>query len=123
MMFLWIQMYKQIRYYVLSESERKFLQIGGCRYVDNKLRHWKLTMQEYSCYYLYGRGVIITATMAARCTKNGPLPSNNSRSDDTTSGTNGSTESKMHQSYNWWGSNPPLLVVEGRSPPATTCVT
>ncbi len=93
-----------------------FLQIRGCRYINNKLRHWKLTTPKYSFHYLYGRGVIITATMAARCTKNRPLPSNNSCSGNTTSGTSGLTESKMHQSYDWWGSNPPLLVVEGRSP-------
>ncbi len=79
-------------------------------------------MQEYSFHYLYGQGVIITATMAARC-KNGPLPSNISCSGNTTSGTSGSTESEMHQSYDWWGSNPPLPMVEGRSQPAITCMT
>jgi hypothetical protein len=45
--------------------------------------------------------------MAARH-KNGPSAFQNLRSDNTTYGTSGSTESKMHGSYNWRGNNPPL---------------
>ena len=49
--------------------------------------------------------------MAARH-KNGPSAFHNRRSDDTTSGTSGSTESDMHGSYyNWWGNDPPLSEV------------
>jgi hypothetical protein len=49
--------------------------------------------------------------MAARH-KNGPSAFHNPRSDDTTSGTSGSTESEMHGSYNWRGNNPPLPEVD-----------
>jgi len=49
--------------------------------------------------------------MAAR-NKNGPSAFHNCRSNDTTSRTSGSTESKMHRSYNWWGNNPPLPEVD-----------
>jgi hypothetical protein len=49
--------------------------------------------------------------MAARH-KNGPSAFQNLCSDDTTSGTSGSTESKMHGSYNWWGNDPPLPEVD-----------
>ena len=41
--------------------------------------------------------------------KNGPSAFHNRRSDDTTSGTSGSTESEIHGSYyNWRGNDPPL---------------
>ena len=50
-------------------------------------------------------------TMAARH-KNGPTANQNRRSDDTTSGTSGSTESEMHGSYNWRGNDPPLPEVD-----------
>ena len=44
---------------------------------------------------------------------NGPLAFHNRRSDDTTSGTSGSTESEMHGSYNWRrGNDPPLQEVD-----------
>jgi hypothetical protein len=50
--------------------------------------------------------------MAARH-KNGPSAFHNRRSDDTTSGTSGSTESEMHGSYNWRrGNDPPLQEVD-----------
>ena len=49
--------------------------------------------------------------MAARH-KNVPSPFHNRRSNNTTSGTSGSTESKMQGSYNWRGNNPPLLEVD-----------
>ena len=50
--------------------------------------------------------------MAARH-KNGPSALHNCRSDDTTSGTSGSTESEMHGSYNWRrGNDPPLQEVD-----------
>ena len=45
--------------------------------------------------------------MAARH-KNGSSAFHNRRSDNTTSGTSGSTESEMHGSYNWGGNDPPL---------------
>ena len=48
--------------------------------------------------------------MAARH-KNGLSAFHNRCSDDTTSGTCGSTESKMHRSYNWGRNDPPLLEV------------
>ena len=44
--------------------------------------------------------------------KNGPSPVHNGRSDDTTSGTSGFTASEMQGSYNWWGRNIPLPVVD-----------
>ena len=44
--------------------------------------------------------------------KNGPSPFHNRCSNDTTSRTSGSTESKMQGSYNWWGSNPPFPEVD-----------
>ncbi len=44
----------------------------------------------------------------ADCHKNGPSAFQNLRSDDTTSGTSGSTESEMQGSYNWRGNDPPL---------------
>jgi len=44
--------------------------------------------------------------------KNGPSAFQNRRSDNTTSGTSGSTESEMHGSYNWWGNDPPLPEVD-----------
>ena len=44
--------------------------------------------------------------------KNGPSPFHNCRSEDTTSGTSGSTESKMQGSYNWRGNDPPLPAVD-----------
>ena len=50
----------------------------------------------------------ITTTMVAHH-KNGPLAFHNRRSDDTTSGTSGSTESEMHGSYYNWRGNDPLL--------------
>jgi len=46
--------------------------------------------------------------MAARH-KNGPSAFHNHHSDDTTSGTSGSTESETHGSYNWRRGNDPLL--------------
>jgi hypothetical protein len=49
--------------------------------------------------------------MAARH-KNGPSAFQNRRSDNTTSGTSGSTESEMHGSYNWRRNNPPLPEVD-----------
>jgi len=50
--------------------------------------------------------------MAARH-KNGPSAFHNRRSDDTTSGTSGSSESEMHGSYNWRrGNDPPLQEVD-----------
>ena len=50
--------------------------------------------------------------MAARH-KNGLSAFHNRRSDDTTSGTSGSTESEMHGSYNWRrGNDPPLQEVD-----------
>ena len=49
--------------------------------------------------------------MAARH-KNGPSAFHNRRSDDTTSGTSGSTESEMHGSYNWQGNDPPFPEVD-----------
>ena len=45
--------------------------------------------------------------MAARH-KNGPSAFHNRCSDNTTSGTSGSTESEMHGSYYWRGNDPPL---------------
>jgi hypothetical protein len=44
--------------------------------------------------------------------KNGSSAFHNHRADDTTSGTSGSTESKMHGYYNWRGNNPPLPEVD-----------
>ncbi len=49
--------------------------------------------------------------MAARH-KNGPPAFQKRRSDDTTSGTSGSTESEMHGSYNRRGNDPPLPEVD-----------
>jgi hypothetical protein len=49
--------------------------------------------------------------MAARH-KNGPSSFHNRRSDDTTSGTSGSTGSEMNGSYNWRGNDPPLPEVD-----------
>jgi hypothetical protein len=50
--------------------------------------------------------------MAARH-NNGPSAFHNRRSDDTTSGTSGSTESEMHGSYNWRREkDPPLQEVD-----------
>ena len=49
--------------------------------------------------------------MAARH-KNGPSPFHNCPSNDTTSGTSGSTESEMQGSYNWRGNDPPLPEVD-----------
>ena len=48
----------------------------------------------------------------ATCRKNAPAPLHNGRSNDTTSGTSGSTASKTHGSYNWQGRNIPLPVVD-----------
>jgi hypothetical protein len=48
----------------------------------------------------------------AICHKNGPSPFRNRCSDDTTSGTSRSTESKMQGSYNWQRNNQPLLEVD-----------
>jgi hypothetical protein len=53
----------------------------------------------------------MTATMATRH-KNGPSPVHNGRSEDTTSGTSGSTASKTQGSYDWRGRNIPLPVVD-----------
>jgi len=44
--------------------------------------------------------------------KNGPLLVHNGRSNDTTSGTSGSTAYEMQGSYYWWGRNIPLPVVD-----------
>jgi hypothetical protein len=47
--------------------------------------------------------------------KNGPSAFHKRRSDDTTSGTSGSTESEMHGSYYWRGDDPPLPEVDMRA--------
>ena len=44
--------------------------------------------------------------------KNELPPLHNGRSDDTTSGTSGSTASETHGSYDWQGRNIPLPVVD-----------
>jgi hypothetical protein len=49
--------------------------------------------------------------MAARH-KNGPSANHNRRSDNTTSGTSGSTESEMHGSYDWRENNAQLPEVD-----------
>ena len=69
-------------------------------------------MREFSFHSLYNMmSNTITATMTTRH-KNGLSPLHNSRSDNTTSGTSGSTESKMQGSYNWQRNNPPLSEVD-----------
>jgi hypothetical protein len=49
--------------------------------------------------------------MATRRT-NAPAPLHNGHSEDTTSGTSGSTASEMQGSYDWWERNIPLPVVD-----------
>ena len=48
----------------------------------------------------------------ATCRKNAPAPLHNGRSNDTTSGTSGSTVSETQGSYDWRGRNIPLPVVD-----------